>query len=132
MFGKGYFIEPQTQIYFMDVDDIRYTTTLATQINGKNQNSLLTRLGITFGKMWQNAEVYVSGDLIKEFDGKSKITVADWTFDEKIDGTFVRFGVGANMNINEKMSLYANASTMLGDNEARIPIEGSFGLKWSF
>ncbi|MBE6448569.1 MAG: autotransporter outer membrane beta-barrel domain-containing protein [Alphaproteobacteria bacterium] len=132
VFGKGYFIEPQTQIYFMDVDDIRYTTTLATQINGKNQNSLLTRLGITLGKMWQNAEVYVSGDLIKEFDGKSKITVADWTFDEKIDGTFVRFGVGANMNINEKMSLYANASTMLGDNEVRIPIEGSFGLKWSF
>ena len=90
------------------------------------------KIGVMFGKQWQKqGQIFASIDLVQEFDAKSKIKVADFTFEEKLNGTFVKLGLGTNWNINNKASLFANVGSMIGD-DINIPIEGNLGIKVSF
>jgi outer membrane autotransporter protein len=89
----------------------------------------MLRAGIKLGKVWKNSEFYISADLMQELDARSKVTVADVTFREEIDGCWAKFGLGTNMKINDKMVLYANVGTMLGNNKVKIPISYCVGKK---
>lgn len=131
--GRGCFAEPQAQLYYMDVDDMNYRTSLNTPVKGENQNSVLGRIGLVLGKNWQEkAEVYVSASVLHELDGKSNITVADKRFDESIDGTFVKLVAGADVRLAENFDMYASIGTMFGDSSIKMPVDGSLGLRWQF
>ena len=129
---NDYFIEPQIQAAYMQVSDVNYRTSYNTKVKGEGQDSVMLRAGIKLGKVWKNSEFYISADLMQELDARSKVTVADATFREEIDGCWAKFGLGTNMKINDKMVLYANVGTMLGNNKVKIPIEGNFTMRWEF
>lgn len=129
----GYFIEPQLQGLYTNLDDISYITTLNTKIKGYGIDSTMVRLGIMFGKRWENhAQTYILVDMIKEFDTKSKIKVANTTFHEKLDETFYKISAGFDLNIVSKAHTFAKIGTSFGNNSIKIPIEGIFGIRLNF
>ncbi len=133
LLNNGYFIEPQLQMFFMDIDDVDYRTSFNTPVRGKKQTSAVGRAGFAFGKNWNDkAEIYATASLLREFSGKSKITVSDWTFTENISETSFRLGAGMNVHLSEHAEGFANIATMFGNKSVRIPVEGSLGLKISF
>ncbi len=132
MFDKEYFMEPHFQISYMNIGNVAYKTSLNTKVKGEGLDSVMGKIGVKFGKQWQkHGQIFASIDLVQEFDAKSKIKVADFTFEEKLNGTFVKLGLGTNWNINNKASLFANVGSMIGD-DINIPIEGNLGIKVSF
>ena len=127
-FKDGYFIEPQMQISYMNVDDVDYMTSLNTKVKGLGLDSMMGRIGLMLGKNWQGkGEVYFSAGLIKEFDTKTKIKVADVVFNEELDETLLQFGIGTDLQLTNKARFYADVATTLGD-DIKVPIEGNLGI----
>ena len=132
-FKNGYFIEPQFQGLYMNIDNIAYKTTLNTLIQGYGLDSTMLRAGMMFGTSWQQiAQTHILFDIIKEFDTKSKIKVANTTFNEKLDGTFFKISSGFNIFLSQKSKAFFNVSTMFGNDNVKIPIETNLGIKWEF
>lgn len=132
-FNRGYFVEPQIQGLYMNIDNIFYKTNLNTPIKGYGLDSTMIRTGLMLGKTWQNfAQTHILFDMIKEFDTKSKIKVASTLFNEKLDGTFFKLSGGFDVFINQKSKAFINIATMFGNDNVKIPIEANLGLKWEF
>lgn len=130
MLGDNYFVEPQFQLRYIKTDDISYRTSQNTLVQGKNSNSKLGRIGFMLGKkLSEGSEVFVKNNVLHEMNGKSKISVADYTFHEKLAGTFYQIGVGINGNLNQKWQVYGNISTLLSD-DISIPFDFNFGIRY--
>ena len=135
-FQDGWFAEPQLQATYMWLDDVTYRTNYHTKISGKNQDSLLARIGVMGGKHFSETlsfpfTVFAKAGVLREFRNKSDVTVANYTFDEDLEGTMVELGVGLSADVNENNSLYLNVSTYMGD-EIDVPLDLNFGFRHNF
>lgn len=126
---NSYFIEPQLQMKYMRTGNVSYRTSQNTLVKGKDANSTLSRIGFLLGKRLENTEVYLNNSLLHEFDGKSKIFVADYMFNEELSGTFYQIGLGVNSNYNDRWQIYGGISTVIGD-DISIPIDFNLGLRY--
>lgn len=129
LFKNRYFIEPQLQMKYIRTSNVSYRTSQNTLVMGKDANSTLGRVGFLLGKKLENTEVFLNNSILHEFDGKSKIFVADYMFNEELSGTFYQIGLGINSNFNDRWQIYGGISTVIGD-DISIPIDFSFGLRY--
>lgn len=135
-FDGNWFVEPQIQLSYMAIDDIDYRTNFNTRVQGKDADSLLGRIGVMSGRRFEKAadfpfEAYVRFSVLEEFNGKAKITVADYQFKEDVSDTMFRLGAGISADISDSFSAHANIATTWG-RQISVPIEGNLGLRYSF
>lgn len=128
LFNNRYFVEPQLQMKYIRTDNVSYRTSQNTSVIGKDANSTLGRVGFLLGKKLENTEVFLSNSLLHEFDGKSKIFVSDYMFNEELSGTFYQIGLGVNSNFNKRWQIYGEISTVIGD-DISLPIDFNLGLR---
>lgn len=130
VFGDRYFIEPQFQLKYITTDNVTYRTSQNTLVKGKDSDSALGRIGFLLGKKFsEDSEVFINNSLMHEFDGKSKISVADFTFNEELSGTFYQIGIGINSNLDDRWQIYGGVTTLIGD-DISMPFDFNIGLRY--
>lgn len=131
-FARGYFIEPQIQLSYMDLGDISYRTNFNTLVKGSQFNVLTGRIGLMAGKRFTpQFEGFIRTDLIHDFDNKSTVDVADFTFKEDISSTRWRIGAGFAAGFSETAAGYFNIATTI-DDRIKVPLDINLGLRYEF
>ena len=133
---NNWFLEPQLQVSYMNIDDVSYRTNFNTSVDAKRADSVLARAGLMTGKKFEDVldfpfETFVRFSVLQGFNSETKVKVADYTFNEDISNTMYRIGAGINADVSDKISLHMNLATTWGE-KVDIPLEGNFGLRYSF
>jgi outer membrane autotransporter protein len=118
-FAGGYFIEPQAQLVYQNVD-IFDASDIAAQIHFSDVNSLAARIGARFGRTWaientpQTITAWIRPNLWNEFLGNPITAFSSETgfvpFHADLRGLWGEINVGVSGQVTSSTTLYANAS----------------------
>lgn len=132
--GGGFIIQPQGQLSYMQVSGDKFNESspgVPMTIDQATANSLRGRLGLqlqtTFTDGTSQFSPYVIGNVIHEFMGNNKTTVADTTFRNDMGGTW--YNVGGGMTVDwGNVGFYGHVEYTFGGNVEGIG--GGLGLKY--
>ena len=136
-FEQNWFIEPNAGIRYMLIDNISYRTNYNTRVEASSSDYFSVSAGITGGKEFRLEnqgilDIYGRFNLIHDWDGKSVLQVADYSFTEDMSALQYELGGGVSFSWDEgKNAAYLDAVTLLGS-AVRAPIEVQFGLRFGF
>lgn len=134
-FAEGWFLEPQLQAVFMKMDNVRYQNNYNLLVDARNNNSFSGRFSLRAGKDFNEenyqGRFFVISGLVKEFQDKAQVKVANYTFYENNKDVMFEFGGGVNLFINNKTSLYFTALSRVGD-KVRFPYDIDLGFRYEF
>ncbi len=132
--GGGFIIQPQGQLTYMQVTGDKFDESspgIPLTIDRATANSLRGRLGLqlqtTFTDGTSQFSPYVIGNVIHEFMGNNKTTVADSTFRSDMGGTW--YNVGGGMTVDwGNVGFYGHVEYTFGGNVEGIG--GGLGFKY--
>ena len=136
-FEQNWFIEPNAGIRYMLIDNISYRTNYNTRVEASSSDYFSVSAGITGGKKFQLEnqgilDIYGRFNLIHDWDGKSVLQVADYSFTEDMSALQYELGGGVSFSWDEgKNAAYLDAVTLLGST-VRVPVEVQLGLRFGF
>lgn len=130
---NGWFVKPQIQAYYMRLPNLAYATDMNTPVDSKNTDSVMGRVSVTGGKNFKEShqlplEAYLRLGILREFNKKSTVRFADYTFIEDMTDTLYETGIGLSAEINKKFSVFVDFNSFFGS-KADIPVDLSFGAK---
>ena len=133
---NNWFLEPTAGLSYMHVEGLEYRTNYNTYVKASGAGFLSGSVGLYGGKeiSFNNGMIlnaYGRTNLIYDWDGKSKVQVSDYVFEEDIASLRYEFGAGVNAKFDEQSSAYFEATTQLGD-QVDIPWEFNVGYRYAF
>ena len=133
---NNWFLEPTAGLSYMHVEGLEYRTNYNTYVKASGAGFLSGSAGLYGGKeiIFDNGMIlnaYGRTNLIYDWDGKSKVQVSDYVFEEDIASLRYEFGAGVNAKFDEQSSAYFEATTQLGD-QVDIPWEFNVGYRYAF
>jgi len=142
MNGNGLYWEPQTQLTYGHINGSDYTTdTQGIKVESDSINSLIWRVGTTFGKYFggnvdgQRSNVYVKVFWNREFLGNSDGNLAYYTdaydYTNHYRGNWWTIGVGANWQLSTKTNAYVDLSKDFGG-DFNNKYQMNVGIRWSW
>ncbi|MCL1861753.1 MAG: autotransporter outer membrane beta-barrel domain-containing protein [Proteobacteria bacterium] len=117
-FDKGWFIEPQAQLIYQNID-INDAKDIGARITFNDVDSLAGRIGARLGRTWmrdtgRQMTMWVRPNIWHEFRGKTvtKFSSADGPvpFQSNLNGSWGEINVGVSGQLDRKTTLFANAS----------------------
>lgn len=135
-FNEFWFIEPQLQLSYIQLQNIDYRTNYNTRVRGHYSGAGIARAGLMLGCRFDEAlgfplETFVSLSVLNEFDSRGRVTVAGYDFEEDLSGTFYELGAGVQAEVSDKFNLFAEVNT-LWNGRVKVPFDINFGLKYEF
>ena len=133
---NGFWIEPQVELTYGKVGSASYTTSKGANVYQDGVDSLVGRLGFSFGKDIKQGNVYVRASYLYDFDGEttaymSKAGAGATKFEQDLGGGWWEVGVGTNLNLSDATHLYFDVEKTYGGNVA-TPWQWNAGVRWSF
>lgn len=133
---NGWYLEPQAQLTYSHLSRGSYTTTQGTHANLSSINSLIGRIGTTFGRKTQSGDYYGMLFWHHEFDGNASCHFLDKngdTLDGHHDygGTWLTVGVGGEYRPSDKFTIYADVQKSFGG-DVRQKWVWNAGMRWNF
>ena len=133
---NGFWIEPQVELTYGTVGSVDYLTSKGYNVHQDSVDSLVGRLGFSFGKNIKQGNVYVRASYLYDFDGETKATMSGTgtgtaPFEQDLGGGWWEVGVGTNLNLSEATHLYFDVEKTYGGNVA-TPWQWNAGVRWSF
>ncbi len=134
-FAGKWFVEPSAGFSYMHIDGISYRTNFNTLVQASDAGFFSGNVGFSGGRAFNfdngaSLDAYGRFGLIYDWDGKSRVQVADYTFEEDISS--LRYELGAGVNVSwGNGSAYLETSSWLGD-QVDIPWEISVGWQYEF
>ena len=136
-FGKQWYVSPIAGLRYMRIEGVNYHTNFNTPVSANASDFLSGSIGLSAGKRitLQSASIldaYGRFNLIHDWDGKSNVTVADYTFTEDVSTMRYELGAGLNFyNSEDSGAGYLDVSTQLGS-KVRYPWEINVGWQYKF
>ena len=136
-FGKQWYVSPIAGLRYMRIEGVNYHTNFNTPVRANASDFLSGSIGLSAGKRitLQSASIldaYGRFNLIHDWDGKSNVTVADYTFTEDVSTMRYELGAGLNFyNSEDSGAGYLDVSTQLGS-KVRYPWEINVGWQYKF
>ena len=136
-FGEQWYVSPIAGLRYMRIEGVNYHTNFNTPVRANASDFLSGSIGLSAGKRitLQSASIldaYGRFNLIHDWDGKSNVTVADYTFTEDVSTMRYELGAGLNFyNSEDSGAGYLDVSTQLGS-KVRYPWEINVGWQYKF
>ena len=136
-FGEQWYVSPIAGLRYMRIEGVNYHTNFNTPVSANASDFLSGSIGLSAGKRitLQSASIldaYGRFNLIHDWDGKSNVTVADYTFTEDVSTMRYELGAGLNFyNSEDSGAGYLDVSTQLGS-KVRYPWEINVGWQYKF
>lgn len=116
--GSGYYITPQLALNFSWLSGVEYTTNSGTLVREDAVNSIIGKVGATIGRKVNNAELYLSANLLHEFSAKTRVATGKsrmaYTLEQDFQGSTVELSLGGSVNIGKRSLLYLDSSRSFG------------------
>ncbi len=142
--GSAWTVVPQAQLIYSNVSVDSFNDRFNARITPGDADSLRGRLGlaIEYQMSWESenghkrqASVYGIGNLYYEFlDGKSSVDVAGTKFSSEGDDLWGEIGLGATVNLTDKVDLYGEAryATSLKNVGDSDTFSGNIGVRFNW
>lgn len=131
-FGKGWFVEPFTQVSAVQIQGKRYSLDNDMTADGDTTRSLLGKAGVTVGRNFafgkaSIAQPYLRMAVAHEFAKNNEVKVNDNVFNNDLSGTRGEFGAGVAVAMSEKWQVHADFEYSDGEH-----IEKPYGVSLGF
>lgn len=136
---NGCYVEPQMQLQYARVTSADYRTSQSSLVELDAVDSWIGRIGARMGRTWVDEEsgmdLYIKGDILREFDGEQKMRAVDntgsidWVYANK--GTWGDFGFGFTYRHAEDGYAFFELEKMLG-NDYGSSWQVSAGMRLNF
>lgn len=135
-FEGKWFIEPLVGVNYMHLDSIRYRTNFNTLVEASDSGYFSAHADLVVGKSFNWGknnflDTYGRFALIHDIDGKSKVQIADYTFNEDLSSLRYELGAGVSTSWSDDGTAYFEASTQLGS-RIKLPWEVNLGIQYRF
>lgn len=132
---EGYWIEPQAELTYGRVSSADFKTKRGAKVHQDSMDSLVGRLGFSFGKDIKQGNVYVRASYLYDFQGDTSVTMskggAATSFKTDLGGGWWEFGVGTNLNLGHDTHFYLDVETTAGG-DVDTPWQWNAGVRYSF
>lgn len=137
---QTFFVEPQAELSYGYVLGDDFTTSMPNRVKVEQDDfqSLVGRIGARFGASFPEkaGTFYVQASVNHEFLGDNDFdaTPAGGTrrsFDSDLDGTWLSYGVGLQINATDALSVYGSLSRANGD-DYQDDFRYSVGMRYVF
>ena len=132
---EGYWIEPQAELTYGRVSSADFTTKRGAKVHQDSMDSLVGRLGFSFGNDIKQGNVYVRASYLYDFQGDTSVTMskggAATTFKTDLGGGWWEFGVGTNLDLGHDTHFYLDVETTAGG-DVDTPWQWNAGVRYSF
>jgi outer membrane autotransporter protein len=133
-FGKGWFVEPFTQVSAVQIQGKRYSLDNDMTADGDTTRSLLGKAGATVGRNFEFgegsiAQPYLRVAIAHEFAKNNEVKVNDNVFNNDLSGTRGEFGAGVAVAMSEKWQVHADFEYSDGEHIEK-PLGATVGVRW--
>jgi len=134
--GKGYFIEPYTQVSGVVIRGKDYRLDNDMQADVNTNRSLLGKLGTTFGNTIdlgrdKMVQPYLRVAMAQEFAKNNQVRVNDNQFNNDLSGTRGEVGAGVAISLSKNMQIHVDYEYSKGHNIEQ-PWNANIGARYSF
>ena len=133
--GNGFWIEPQVELTYGTVGAVDYTTGNGAKVRQEGMDSLVGRVGFSFGKDIKAGNIYARASYLYDFDGETEVTMSHSgisdVYEQDLGGGWFEVGVGTNINLSDATHLYFDVEKTYGGDVA-TPWQWSAGMRWTF
>lgn len=138
--GKGWRIEPQAQVVYQNID-FDTAADPAAQVRFERSESLAWRLGARASRRWDNdgghrISTWFRGNVWREARGDSKIEVSSSDgfvpFRSRIGGTWYELGAGIDVELAERVALYADLGYEKAAGDGIESANGNIGVRMNW
>ena len=133
--GDGFWFEPQVELTYGKVSSASYLTSEEVHVNQDAMESLVGRVGFSFGKDIKQGNVYVRASYLYDFDGETNVNYSykgvKSSFEQDLGGGWFEVGVGTNYNLSDATYLYFDVEKTYGGDVA-TPWQWNAGVRYSF
>lgn len=133
---NGYYYQPETQLSYAHVNGASYTTNNGITVDQASGNSLIGRVGLTFGRRFnENEELFFTTNLLREFLGKVRVNNA-YGIDtvqqgDSLRGNWCELVLGYNNRMEKQTDYYMQVSkTFGGQVQRKWQLEAGFRWNW--
>ena len=137
-FAGGWFIEPQAQLVYQNIN-INDANDIAAQVRFADVNSLAGRIGARFGRTWaiddssRTITAWIRPNLWNEFQGNPTTSFSSATgfvpFHADLGGLWGEINAGISGQVTSTTTLYANASYQSRFDGGGFAYTGKAGLR---
>lgn len=135
---NGWYIEPQGQLTLGRMLGDSYWTSNGVRVDQKGITSLVGRAGVNFGRdINKDTNVYVKLNVLHEFLGDYSVTMTDKGtgqrvhYDSDFGDTWLEYGLGLAVKVNDDTNLYADVEKSTGG-DVRKNWSWNAGIRWNF
>lgn len=111
-FGRGWFVEPQTQLTLGWLDGADLMLDNGVHYHEDDIRSAVGRAGLRLGYEGKDAQFFLKANWFHEFGGSSQLHLSDdegaLQLDEDYGDTWFEYGLGLTANLNKSSQLYAD------------------------
>lgn len=135
---NGWYVEPQGQLTFGRLLGDRYKLTNGVEVDPDGISSLVGRAGFNLGRdINERTNVYVKLNVFHEFFGDYDLKLLDSAtgdqlrYEGSFDDTWLEYGIGAAIQMNESTHLYFDFERSAGG-DFRKNWAWNAGVRWNF
>lgn len=133
--GNGFWIEPQVELTYGTVGTVDYTTGNGAKVRQEGMDSLVGRVGFSFGKDIKAGNIYARASYLYDFDGETEVTMSHSgisdVYEQDLGGGWFEVGLGANINLSDATHLYFDVEKTFGG-DVETPWQWNAGMRWTF
>lgn len=133
--GNGFWIEPQVELNYGTVGTVDYTTGNGAKVRQEGMDSLVERVGFSFGKDIKAGNIYARASYLYDFDGETEVTMSHSgisdVYEQDLGGGWFEVGLGANINLSDATHLYFDVVKTFGG-DVETPWQWNAGMRWTF
>ena len=133
--GNGFWIEPQVELNYGTVGTVDYTTGNGAKVRQEGMDSLVGRVGFSFGKDIKAGNIYARASYLYDFDGETEVTMSHSgisdVYEQDLGGGWFEVGLGANINLSDATHLYFDVVKTFGG-DVETPWQWNAGMRWTF
>lgn len=133
----GVFVEPQFECMVGHVMGFKYDTSAGVHVENDSMNSLITRFGLSLGKVFDEGRgsAYLNVSILNDYDGQQSATYTVSGRSRKADidigGAWFEAALGATYHLSDNFYLYGELATSKGT-EVDNPFQWNVGARLSF
>ena len=132
---NGFWAEPQAEVTYGVLKSVDYSAKSVSGTARTHQDQLSSfvgRLGLSFGRTYDNGSAYVKASVAHEYCGKAKVSVTNGDdMQQDLSGTWGEFALGGTYRIGRGFSAYGEFSTSVGT-PVKAPYQWNVGMRYSF
>lgn len=133
---NGYYYQPEAQLSYAHVNGASYMTNNGISVDQEAGNSLIGRIGVTFGKRFNKGEeLFITANLLREFLGNTRVHsiygLDSTNVGDTLRSSWCELVLGYNNRMNKKTDIYTQISKTFGGKvQRKWQVEAGFRWNW--